>query len=405
MVMAITNARLIDGTGAAPVENATVVIDGGKISAVGAGIPAPDGAEVWDAGGLAVLPGLIDAHVHIIGNPDWKARPDRQPASDELIALRTAKYARQTLEAGFTTVRDMAAPNKPIFALRQAAAEGAIPSPRIIASGNCLTITSGHGTEYGSPMYWEVDDAESFRVAVRQQFKAGADFIKIIQTESTLFPHVPGRVYFSVEEMRPGIEDAHAVGMKVAAHANTTLEGIRNAIEAGVDTIEHGYPASDDLLEMMAKRGIILLPTLSVYYQINSAVKKDGLPLPPPVVQRLDRVCEQVMDTARRAYKLGVKIALGTDAGNPNTWHGDSALELELLAQAGLSPMEAVIAATKTAAEACGRESSLGTVQAGKIADLIAVRGDPLANLTLLRDKANIRRVYQNGQLVHEKKD
>ncbi len=404
MRKAITGCRLIDGTGAAPVDQATILLDGDTIVAAGADVPLPEGeVEVWDAGGLTVMPGLIDAHVHIIGNPDWRARADRRPVSGELIALRTARFARQTLEAGFTTVRDMAAANEPIFALRQAIAEGAVPGPRIVASGRCLTITSGHGTEYGSPMYWEVDDADSFRVAVREQFKVGADFIKIIETESTLFPHVPGRVYFSVDEMKAGIEDAHAVGMRVAAHANTHMDGIRSAIFAGVDSIEHGYPASDELLDEMAQRGVILVPTLSVYHQINEAVKHDGLVLAEPVIRRLDWVWEQVMDTARRAHQRGVKIALGTDAGNPNTWHGDSALELRLLVQAGLSPLEAIGAATRIAAETCGRANSLGTVQPGKRADLLVVEGDPLKDVGILRDHAHIRRVYQNGAVVVER--
>lgn len=294
----------------------------------------------------------------------------------------------------------MAAPNEVIFALRQAVKEGAVAGPRIIASGNCLTITGGHGSEYGSPMYWEVDSAQEFLNAVRKQWRAGADFIKIIETESTLYPVVPGRVYFSADEMRAGVEEAHGFGLKVAAHANTHPDGLRSAVEVGVDTLEHGYPADDVLLDAMAEKGIILIPTLSVYYQIADAAKRGDLMLPPPVLERIGRVCEQVSDTARRAIARGVRMALGTDAGNPNTWHGDSGLELHYLQDAGMTPMQAIMAGTRTSAEACGWEDRIGTIAPGKLADCILVEGDPLASLDILRGAKQVQMVMQAGRVV-----
>lgn len=405
----ITGVRLIDGTGRDPIEHAAVLIRDTRIVAAGPQAEVllsevlqenADNVERWDASGWTLLPGLIDAHVHLTGDPEWRRPPDRQPPNAELIALRTARFARLSLESGFTTVRDVAALNSTIFALRQAIAEGAVAGSRIIASGNCLTIPGGHGTEFGVGMYWEINTQSEFLNAVRRQFQAGADFIKIIQTESTLFPHVPGRVYFSVDQMRPGIEEAHSVGLRVAAHANTHPEGIRNAILAGIDTLEHGYPLDDALLDLLVERQVTLIPTLAVYHQIADAVDQGILRLAPGVGPRLRQISETVVENARRAHERGVVIALGTDAGNPNTWHGDSALELILLVKAGLTPREAIVAATKRAAEAIARADQLGTVEAGKLADLILVDGNPLDQIEILRDQSRIKLVIQNGEIV-----
>lgn len=390
---AITNVRLIDGTGAPPRENVNVLIDEGRIAAVGGDVP--ESAERLDGTGYTVLPGLIDAHVHISGDPaPGSAQYGAGSTSAALLALRTARFARLTLESGFTTIRDVGTNNRLIFALRQAAAEGAIISPRIIASGQVITSTGGHGTEYGALMYIEADTAEEIRRTVRAQVKAGADFIKMITTD-TAAP--TGRRYYTVEQMKAGVDEAHATGHRVAAHANASDEGVRRAVLAGVDTIEHGFPASDETLRLMLERGTILIPTLAVVQQLLNVDEKDS-PFTPAAHKRLHQIYEQSLDVVRRAHKLGVKIALGTDAGSTNTWHGDSALELMLMVECGMSPLEAIVAGTRNAAEACGKAEQFGTLEAGKQADLIAVKGDPLADISMLR--GHVDWVMQGGKIA-----
>jgi imidazolonepropionase-like amidohydrolase len=198
--------------------------------------------------------------------------------------------------------------------------------------------------------------------------------------------------------MRAAVDEAHALDMKVAAHANASDEGVRRAVEAGVDTIEHGFPAGDSTLEAMAKRGTILVPTLAVIHQLLGVDPKDS-PFSARAHERLRQYYEQSLDVVRRARGLGVTIALGTDAGCPLTWHGDGALEMLLYVECGMSPLEALVAGTRDAARAVGRED-LGTLEAGKLADMIAVDGEPSADISILRDRRRIRKVIQDGRLV-----
>ncbi len=398
----ITGVTLIDGTGGPPVEQAAVCMAENRITAVGRHAevnPSSGPVEHWHLPGLTLLPGLIDAHVHILVDPDPAADFSHIPCS-ELFALYGARHARQTLEAGFTMARDVGAVNETIFALRQAIAEGSIPGPRIVASGKCITITGGHGAEYGVPMAWEVNGAEELRKAVRAQLKVKADLIKLIATRSMLMPPYHGGPAFTVEEMQPGIADAHAAGFLVAAHAHTNVEGIRNAVLAGTDTLEHGSPADDQSLDVMAQRGSLLVPTVAVWMAMTQLSADDRSPSGERMAEIAPRRLEAAVDTVRRAKVRGVRIALGTDAGNPGVQQGGNAWELELLTDAGLSSMEAIVAATQNAAQACGRGDVLGTIEVGKLADCIVVEGDPLRDISLLRDRERIRLVIQDGKVV-----
>lgn len=403
MSIVIHGVTLIDGTGSAPQAAAVIVIEGTQFAGVGGEgtVQLPEHpTQRWHLPGLTALPGLIDAHVHLLFNPDPSAvRASPMPRS-ELLVLRAAVRARRTLAAGFTTVRDLGAPNAPIFSLRQAVAEGTVPGPRIIASGRCLTITGGHGTQYGWPMAWEVDGPEEFRKAVRKQIKLGADCVKVMATRPAFSPPYRGRTSFLVEEMRPGVEDAHAAGAAVAAHAHTSIEGIRNAVLAGVDSIEHGDPADDSTLEMMAARGTMLVPTLALSEGLRQAAQRESFPFGEPLRQRVEQKLELALHTVRRAKGLGVLMALGTDAGFTAVWHGANALELALFVRAGLSPMEALLAGTKHAAKVCGRSATLGTVEVGKQADLIVVEGNPLEDIELLQDRERIKLIVQDGRVV-----
>lgn len=396
----ITGVTLIDGTGSSPVESATVLIAADHIAAVGKDgeLPASGGpVEHWHLPNLTLLPGLIDAHVHILEDEDPRD-PFYPVPSSETFALHGARNARLTLEAGFTTVRDVAAVNRTIFALRQAIADGTLSGPRIVASGKCLTVTGGHGTEYGFPMAWEVDTAEEFRKAVRKQLKAGADFIKVIATRSSFTPPYQGMPAFSVEELLPGIEEAHAAGLLVAAHASVNVEGIRNTVEAGVDTVEHGSPADDSTLDVMKAKGTMLVPTICVWAAVLERCAQGKFKGPPALREILPQRYAAVLDTVRRARDRGIPIVLGTDA--PAVPHGTNAAEFGLLIEAGLSPMETIVAATANAARACGRGADLGTIEPGKLADCILVDGDPLQSVSILSDKERIKLVLQNGKVV-----
>jgi len=403
MLTIFAGVTLIDGTGAPPLEQATVVVKNGRIAAVQTSdqpLPQHEPGALWDLSGLTLMPGLIDAHVHLLANADPRASYEAEDLTNSSMALIGVNHARLTLEAGFTTVRDMAAVNEPIFALRRATMRGVLPGPRIIASGKCLTITGGHGTEYGVPMAWVVDGPQEFLKAVRKQIHAGADFIKVIGTRGVLSPPYQSAPSFTVEEMQPGIAEAHAVGFLVAAHAHSSIEGIRNVVLAGVDHVEHGNPADNDTLDMMAAKGVMLVPTLSFWDGLRDLDKEGLYSYGEERRKKLPSVFEGALDTVRRAHARGVPIALGTDAGNPMDWHGDNARELLLLIEAGLSPMEAIVSATLRAAEACGRDNELGTVEPGKLADLVVVDGNPLGDPKVLRNTENIRLVMQSGKVV-----
>ncbi len=403
MVMCLSGITLIDGTGSPACDNCSIVIEGKRFAAVGAEgqVQIPQGTtECWHLPGLTALPGLIDVHVHLLADPRPESGLSMRAPSNELLALRAVPFARSTLEAGFTTVRDMAAPNEPIFALRQAIADGVHSGPRIIASGRCLTITGGHGTQYDWPMAWEVDGPQEFLSGVRRQASLGADLIKVMATRPALSSPYRGGPSFTVEEMQLGVAEAHAAGMLVAAHAHTSVEGIRNAVLAGVDCLEHGDPADDATLDRMAAQGTWLVPTLAASQGLCQAAKSDSFPYGEPVRQRVQQKFELALDTVRRARERGVRIAAGTDAGFTAVWHGGNAIEMALLVQAGLSSMEAIRAATLHAAQACGRADALGTVEAGKLADLVVVDGNPLENIELLQDTRRIRLVIKDGQVV-----
>lgn len=379
------------------------MVEDERIAFVGSGgqlQPHYEQAERWELPNLTLMPGLIDAHVHLLADPNPQGQRQPEELTNSAMALTGAKHAQLTLEAGFTTVRDMAAVNEPIFALRRATAQRTIAGPRIVASGKCLTITGGHGSEYGVPMAWEVDGAAEFLKAVRKQIKAGADFIKVIATRTAMSSGFRGSPAFTVEEMRPGIEEAHAAGLLVAAHALASVEGLRNAVLAGVDHIEHGSPADDSTLDTMAARETALLPTLCFWDGLTEADRQGAFPMGNAWREKLSQAYENAMDTVRRANEKGVPIALGSDAGNPMDWHGNNALELALLVRAGLSPMQAIVAATKRAADVCGKGQELGTIEAGKMADLIAVEGNPLKAPGVLQDRDRIRLVMKAGRIV-----
>lgn len=409
-MLLLANARLIDGTGSAPRRDQAVLIDGTRIVAVGAeaALNAPFDAERIDLQGKTLLPGFIDCHVHLTGNPDPKPPPRRLTN----IPIRDAAYykgrdllfavnaARLTLEAGFTTVQDLMAPNDVIFPLRDSVAAGEHSGPRILASGLCITLTGGHGTEYAGCAI-VADGPDEILKAVRQQIAAGADVIKYMGgTRAAFSPPYRGRAGYTAEEMRPGVEEAHRAGLRVATHAHSSIEGIKNAIRAGVDSIEHGVPMDDEALGLMAEQGTYLCPTLSVYPTGVALIEQGLSPFGPQVETLMRWQLAEAPKVIARAKALGVKIALGTDAAMPLVWHGGNAYEFELLVDYGLTPSEAIVAGTRNAAENLGLLSELGTIEPGKLADVVIVDGDPLEEIRLLRNLDRITLVIKEGSVV-----
>jgi imidazolonepropionase-like amidohydrolase len=400
-LLILKNFVLIDGTGQSPRHQQILVIENSRISYIGPSdnwIASPEAiatATELDLDGRYVLPGLIDCHVHLAGEgtPDGRLRGDNGWAT-----LLMLKHAQNSLAAGVTTVRDVGGRHGLEFSVRRAIEEGMWAGPRMQLAGKLLSITST-GTEYYEGMYREADGPDEVRKAAREQLKAGADLIKVIATGAVLAPgEMPGAVQYGVDELRVAVEEAGKVGKPVAAHAHG-IQGIRNAVTAGARTIEHGtyLHQDEEVMELMAERGIFLVPTLKAGFDVLSGERPDA---PGWIVEKLKAVQEHALRSTQRALELGVPIAMGTDAATPYNLHGDNAMELHWMTEAGLSPMQAIVASTANAARALGWDSWLGTLEEGKVADLVVVAGNPLDDLRILADRRNITLVIKDGRIV-----
>ena len=382
----LTGAAVLDPEGTKLLSGQAVLIIDGRIQSIGpqSDMKIPTGTERIDLTGLTLLPGLIDLHSHLLLHPYNEALWEDQVLKEN-VALRTARAvaaARATLEAGFTTLRDLGTEGAGYadVGIRDAISQGIIPGPRIFASTRAIVATgcyapAGFDPRWDMPIGAQVaDGVDGVRKAVRQQIAGGADWIKFY-ADYHRRPGAPATATFSQDEMLAIAAEAQSAGLRVAAHA-TTSEGIRRAVLAGVRTIEHGYEASDEVLALMKEHGVTLCPTLAAAesYEIYSGWKP-GTPEPPRL--------QTVKATFSRALKAGVSIANGSDVGVFP--HGQNVRELELLVLCGMSPAEALRAATITAAKVLGREKDLGRITDGATADLIAVKGDPLNDVVSLR--------------------
>ncbi len=397
--LALTHITLIDGTGRPPLEDAVLVLRHGRVEAVAntAQWQPLDGEpmSVLDLSGQTVLPGLIDSHVHLAMDGAADSKLEGEPAWTTLLML---KHAQNHLAAGFTTVRDVGGRHALEFLVRRAIEQGLWAGPRMQLAGKLLSITSAGATYYDG-MYREADGVDEVRKAAREQLKAGADLIKVLATGAVLSPgEQPGAVQYGTDEIAAAVEEAGKVGKKVAAHAHG-VQGIRNAVNAGVHTVEHGtYLHHDErLMETMALRGIFLVPTLKPGFDV---LVGDRPGVPDWIREKLKAVQDDAMRSVQRALQMGIPIAMGSDAATPYNYHGDNAMEMVWMGEAGLSPMQVIVAATANAARALGWDSWLGTLEPGKVADLLVVNGNPLENLRLLADRHNIRLVFKEGQVV-----
>ncbi len=399
-VKVVKNAYLVDGTGKKPAKDTTIVIKGNMIEDVGKTLDAPSGAEVIDAAGRTVMPGLIDAHVHICfnGDPSVLSALNYPPG---LIQLFGAYNASKTLDAGYTTIRDMGAPFGYALALKKAIEMGITRGPHIVAPGRIISQTGGHADFYlpSGVTYNEMslisDGPSETRKSARINLRDGVDFIKICTSGGVMSPSDPvDTPQFTVEEIKAVCEEAHHVHRFVASHAHGPT-GIMNAILGGVKSIEHGSIQTNETVKAMVEHGVFQVPTLTASWNILQKGTAAGIP--DWAVAKAKEIAEYPPKSLMLCYKAGVKVAAGTDAGTPFNRHGENAKELELMVAANLKPIEAITCSTKIGAEACYLGSKTGTLEKGKWADLIVVDGDPTADIKLLQDKAKIRLVMKAG--------
>ncbi len=402
MTIAVRAGMLVDGTGADPKRNVTIHVEGDAIARVG-GDPPRD-ATVIDASDRTVMPGMIDCHVHLWSTPSSIEERLQKPYS--LNVAEAFRNARTTLEAGFTTVRD--AGGTPL-GVKQAIDRGMVPGPRVRIAVGALSQTAGHGDQrFASGVTGRVEDTEhpwtvvdgieGVRRATRELLRAGADQIKVCTSGGVMSPSdEPTATGFSPEEIAAIVYEAHAAGRTVMSHAQAR-QGIRNAVEAGIESIEHGIYLDADTAELMKRRGTYLVATLvAPLWVIRRAEQRPGS-VPPYAVRKAKEVLEIHRKMFAMAVEMGVPIAMGTDTGVGE--HGSNAEELAEMVRLGMTPMQALVATTKTAAE-CARVGRItGTLEPGKRADLIAVAGDPLADIAVLQKAEAIRLVMRDGTIA-----
>ena len=398
MTTVLWNVRLLDLEAGVAVERQVVTIEDGlvaSITAIAPGAVAPDGAR--DLGGATVLPGLIDAHCHVLSDtersPGFGPPPllhGEAPRPRALGHYILAAAAVRILASGFTTVRDVGSFDDEASALKLAVDLGIVPGPRILTCGRIVSATAPGGVLFGS-MYREADGPWEMRKAVREQIRRGADFIKFMATGArSVLAEDPEPAQMTLEEMTAVVDEAHRMGRRVAAHAEG-LAGTRWAIQSGADTIEHGLSLHREpaLLDVMAERGTVLVPTLSTFHDLAFRFASE---FAPPLVEQAKRQLEESLATVAAARAAGVILALGYDSGPP----GASANELLRLAEAGLSSMQALHAATVGGAAALGRPG-LGRIAVGGPADLVVVDGRPDVDLAILTQPARIQLVIASG--------
>src|SRR5882672_7346861 len=406
----ITAARLLDGSGAVAIEQAAVLIDGDRVAGFGraSDVHVPDGASVerTDYGAATIMPGLVDAHTHLVAPGDGTLGDDIAKEDDDLLLLQAAKNARTLLHSGVTTLRENGAKGKVAFSLREGIRRKLAPGPRMVICGRPITITGGHMGYFGS----EADGEAAVRAEVRKLLKEGADYIKIVASGGSTRTSDPNRASYTVAELVAMTDEAHRHGKLTAAHC-TSAQSVQNCLDADVDMIVHcilaepdgTYRFRPDLVDRLARAKAWVNPTLYVQKAAierqRAAREREGR-LTPELVAQLDdarRALDVKVDAVRRMSEAGVRMTAGSDS--PWGWYapGEFVHEIHMLAQAGLSYSAAIVAGTAGAAESIGVGPAAGRLAKGRLADALVVRGDPATEITALWDVLD---VYQAGRRV-----
>ena len=386
--------RLIDGVNDTPRNEVTIVVRENRIVRVVAGYQAPaEGDKLIRLVEHTVMPGLMDMHTHLMSQHSKDSYTERFFMDQADYALRSTVYARVTLMAGFTTVRELGDNGVNSIALRKAIEQGWVPGPRIFTAGKSLATTGGHADPTNGlrgdwrkdpgPVEGVINGPDEARKAVRQRYKDGADLIKLTATGGILSLAASGQnPQFTDEELRAIVSTAKDYNMTVAVHAHGT-EGMKRAVLAGVDSIEHGTYMTDEVIELMKQRGTYWVPTNVAGEWVAKMAAEPGY-FPEIVRPKAAAIGPAIRATFAKAYKAGVKIAFGTDSGV--SAHGENAREFELMVEGGMPPMKAIQAATREAATLLRVQDRLGTVETEKLADLVAVPGNPLENIRLMHE-------------------
>jgi len=408
----IHNGAVIDGNGGPPISNGAVLIEDNRIVVVDrAGrLGQPDGATLIDACGGTIMPGLIDTHVHVMFEQIDILRMLNTPFS--LRFYNAAKHLRATLEAGITSVRDAGGAD---LGVKTAVEQGLISGPRMQISTAVLSITGGHGDSWtvsgADPQLFPAypgmpsgicDGSEGVRKKVREVLRAGADVVKVCSTGGVLSPvDHPHYTQFSPEELAIMVQEAGYRGAYVMAHAQGT-EGIKNAIRAGIRSIEHGMFLDDEAIDLMLKHGTFLVPTLVAPIGVIEQAEQKGT-MPEYGLRKARETLEAHQESISRAIAAGVRTAMGTDAAVVP--HGSNLRELGLMVRSGMTPMQAIVSSTKIAAECMRWDDRLGTLAAGKLADIVIVDGDPLADIRILERRERIALVMKDGRVDVDRRE
>ena len=410
-VVVVKAARLIDGINNAPINNAVVIVTGDRITAVGSGLQVPMGASVVDLGQATLMPGFIDCHTHVTGQPGENFYDDAFRRSFIDVAVVAHVYARRTLEAGFTTIRDVGAGEYIDVALRNAIDRGDIPGPRMQAAGLAISATGGHGDLNGFSPYLRfdrmsgiADGIDAIRKLVRTNIKYGADVIKVLATAGVLSEEDSiGGPQYSQEELNALVAEAHMWDRRVAAHAHGA-EGIKRAIRAGVSSVEHASFIDDEGIALAKERGTYLV--MDIYNDDYILAEYGRKGYPEKIMNKERQVGRVQRQNFKKALGAGAKMAFGTDAGVYP--HGQNARQFATMVEWGMTPVQAIRSATSSAADLLGWPDRVGSVQPGRFADLVAVSGNPLEDVTTLQHVAFVMKggiVYKReGRSLNQEK-